>query len=501
MSEGSLDALTGNIEERELTQEMRSSYLDYAMSVIVGRALPGRPGRLQAGPPPGPLRDARPGAAAEPAVPQERLHRRRGDGQVPPARRLGDLRHARPDGAGVLAALPARRRPGQLRVDRRRPRGRDAVHGGPPRPPGDRDAARHRRRHRRLRAQLRRVAVRAAGAAGALPEPARQRLLRDRGRDGDQHPAAQPERVHRRRQGVHAEPRDRPRRPDGAHQGPRLPRRRDDEHGGDPRRLRLRPRLGQGPRPGPRRAAQGRPRVDHRLRAPVPGEEGRRRRPDHEDRRPRPREEDHRDLRPARRVRPVGHAAGDRAQARRRPARGGPQPALQAHLDAEHVRGQHGGAGRRRPEDALAQGADRGLRRPPARGRHPPHAVRAAPRRGTRPHPRGAADRARQPRRGDRADPRLGRHRRRPRRPDREVRALRDPGAGDPRHAPRASDRARVRQGPRRARRARSRRSPSCARSSATRRGSTRSSSPSSTRSTSATATSAAPSSPTSRAT
>jgi DNA gyrase subunit A len=38
--EGSLEALTGRIEERELTQEMRSSYLDYAMSVIVGRALP-----------------------------------------------------------------------------------------------------------------------------------------------------------------------------------------------------------------------------------------------------------------------------------------------------------------------------------------------------------------------------------------------------------------------------------------------------------------------------
>ncbi len=40
MSEDSLEALTGRIEERELTQEMRSSYLDYAMSVIVGRALP-----------------------------------------------------------------------------------------------------------------------------------------------------------------------------------------------------------------------------------------------------------------------------------------------------------------------------------------------------------------------------------------------------------------------------------------------------------------------------
>ncbi|MCB0862334.1 MAG: DNA gyrase subunit A [Solirubrobacterales bacterium] len=35
-----LEALTGYIEERELELEMRSSYIDYAMSVIVGRALP-----------------------------------------------------------------------------------------------------------------------------------------------------------------------------------------------------------------------------------------------------------------------------------------------------------------------------------------------------------------------------------------------------------------------------------------------------------------------------
>ena len=40
MESGALEALTGRIEERDLTQEMRSSYLDYAMSVIVGRALP-----------------------------------------------------------------------------------------------------------------------------------------------------------------------------------------------------------------------------------------------------------------------------------------------------------------------------------------------------------------------------------------------------------------------------------------------------------------------------
>src|SRR5215210_474107 len=36
-----IDQLTGgNIEPRGLEEEMRSSYLDYAMSVIVGRALP-----------------------------------------------------------------------------------------------------------------------------------------------------------------------------------------------------------------------------------------------------------------------------------------------------------------------------------------------------------------------------------------------------------------------------------------------------------------------------
>ena len=59
---------------------MRSSYLDYAMSVIVGRALPDvRDGLkpvhrrvLYA------MHDL--GPAAQPAVPEVRLHRRRGDG-------------------------------------------------------------------------------------------------------------------------------------------------------------------------------------------------------------------------------------------------------------------------------------------------------------------------------------------------------------------------------------------------------------------------------------
>jgi DNA gyrase subunit A len=40
MEAGGLEALRGRIEDREISTEMRSSYLDYAMSVIVGRALP-----------------------------------------------------------------------------------------------------------------------------------------------------------------------------------------------------------------------------------------------------------------------------------------------------------------------------------------------------------------------------------------------------------------------------------------------------------------------------
>ena len=86
-----------------LEEEMRSSYLDYAMSVIVGRALPD-------------VRDGlKPvhrrilyamheiGLQPDAAVPQVRARRRRRDGQVPPARRRRDLRRARPPGAGLRA--------------------------------------------------------------------------------------------------------------------------------------------------------------------------------------------------------------------------------------------------------------------------------------------------------------------------------------------------------------------------------------------------------------
>ena len=107
------------------------------------------------------------------------------------------------------------------------------------------------------------------------------------------------------------------------------------------------------------------------------------------------------------------------------------------------------------PAHAVAARARPPLPRLPARGRHPPLAVRAAQGRGARPHPPRLPDRARQPRRGDRADPRRRRHRRGARRADEPLRALRDPGAGDPRPPPRAADRARAQGDRGRARRAR----------------------------------------------
>ena len=151
----------------------------------------------------------------------------------------------------------------------------------------------------------------------------------------------------------------------------------------------------------------------HRHRAALHGQEGRRRRADQEDRRPARGEEAHRDLERRGPLGPQRHAGRDRGQARREPE-GRPQQALQAHADADHVRREHGRAGRQRAADAAAAVGDPQLRPAPARGHRPPREARAAHARGAGPPPRGPADRARQPRRGDRADPRLARPRQPP---------------------------------------------------------------------------------------
>ena len=108
----------------------------------------------------------------------------------------------------------------------------------------------------------------ADGPAGALPEPARQRLERHRRRHGDEHPAAQPARDDRRHDRLHRRPGHRHRRPDAAHEGPGLPdRRRDPRPHRHPRRVRDRPRPRARARARPHRAAEPGQGGDHRHRA------------------------------------------------------------------------------------------------------------------------------------------------------------------------------------------------------------------------------------------
>ena len=154
--------------------------------------------RAEACPPPDPLVDARAGVAPRPAPSEVGQRGRRRDGQVPPARRRPDLRLPRPDGAGVLPPPSPDRPPRELRIRRRRPAGRVEVHGSPSGTDRDGAPSRHRCGDRRLRAQLRRVRAAARGLAVALPQPAGERLRRDRRRDGDEHPSAQPRRGDRR---------------------------------------------------------------------------------------------------------------------------------------------------------------------------------------------------------------------------------------------------------------------------------------------------------------
>ena len=87
----------------------------------------GRPGRAQAGPPQDPLRHVRLRLPAGPGIREVLPGRRRRDGPVPPARRLGDLRRAGPDGAVLVAAVPAGRRQRQLRLARQRSGCRNAL--------------------------------------------------------------------------------------------------------------------------------------------------------------------------------------------------------------------------------------------------------------------------------------------------------------------------------------------------------------------------------------
>ena len=80
---------------------------------------------------PHPVRDVQRGPAPQPALLEVRRRRRRGPEALPPARRLGRLRRPGPPRPGVEPPLPADRRAGKLRLDRRRSAGRLPLHGVP----------------------------------------------------------------------------------------------------------------------------------------------------------------------------------------------------------------------------------------------------------------------------------------------------------------------------------------------------------------------------------
>ena len=205
------------------------------------------------------------------------MRRRRGRGPqaLPSPRRHVGLRRAGADGAAVEHALPAGRRPGQLRLDRRRSARRLPLHRMPADAIGRALARRYRQGDGRLRPQLRRLAGRAGYPAVVAAQPADQRLGRDRGRDGDQYPAAQSQRGLRRAaradQGSRAFVREDPRHHSGAglshrrpvagphHDSPGLPQQARDSHDARAGRDRDRQALRQG--------------LDNRSRDSLPGQQ------------------------------------------------------------------------------------------------------------------------------------------------------------------------------------------------------------------------------------
>ena len=108
------------------------------------------------------------------------------------------------------------------------------------------------------------------------------------------------------------------------------------------------PRLGDPAREDPHRGGARRPARHHRLRDPLPGEQGDDGRA-HRRARPRPQDRGHRP-RPGR-ERPLRRARRHRAPPRRH-ARGGAEPALPLHAAADELRLQHAGAERRPPRAA-----------------------------------------------------------------------------------------------------------------------------------------------------
>ena len=451
----------GNVRQVAIEDEMRTAYIDYAMSVIVARALPDVRDGLK------PVHrrilytmhemGLRSTAAYRKCagVVGEAMAKYHPHGDLALYETLVrmaqdfSLRYPLVDGQGNFGSVD-----GDPPAAMRYTEARMAAHHR-------RDARRHREGDRRLRRQLRRAPASADRPPVEAAEPARQRFVGDRGWHGDQHPAAQPRgdlrggacphrqsRAHGRRAG---RVRSRARLPDGRHdlplRGPAQPdHRREGSRRCDPAPV----RHGAGPH---RHARAGRLRGGARghggrhHRAALPGEQVDADRADGGARRS---EEDHRCSRHSRRKRQGWHADRGGGEARWLTPHGH-AAALQAHGPSDELQREHAVARRRPAPDARPQEDARALHRLSARGRPPADGVRPRSRAGARPHPRGPQDRPRQPGRGDRHDPRGGGRRRGAIGPHQALQADRGPGQRHPRDAatapggPRAQeDRGRV---------------------------------------------------------
>src|SRR3954453_2641986 len=218
----SIEQLTGgNIEPRGLEQEMRSSYLDYAMSVIVGRALPDVRDGLK------PVHRRVLYSMYESGLQPNRPHRKcstvvgsvmgnyhpHGDSAIYDTLvRMGQnfaMRYPLIDPQGNFGSVdndaPAAMRYTEARLS---PLSREMLRDI------DSDTVEFRPNYDESRQEPLVLPARFPNllvnrSSGTRPEPSRQRLPGDRRRDGPQHPAAQPPRDDRRGRRSHRRPGDR----------------------------------------------------------------------------------------------------------------------------------------------------------------------------------------------------------------------------------------------------------------------------------------------------
>jgi len=187
------DVGAAQVTTRRIEDEMEQSYIDYAMSVIAGRALPDVRDGLK------PVHRRILYAMHEAGVTSNSAHRKSSSvvGET-----MGDY-HPHGDSA-IYDTLARMAQDFSMRYPLVDGQGNfGSVDGDPPaamRYTGGSDVP----IAEELLADIERDTVdftsnyddrparRARGVAGGVPQPARQRLLRDRGRDVDEHPATQP---------------------------------------------------------------------------------------------------------------------------------------------------------------------------------------------------------------------------------------------------------------------------------------------------------------------